>query len=190
MGPNAMILVFWTLNFKPAVRIHISPLSHQSSSIFHQQCQKLLSIQVLTPSFPLCGLIVVPLWETRNNIMAPGLPHWTLKYIRALGGELTGEPRIFYIFEGNAAVLNFEGHQPETVHNSAFHPTHSFNNIISLLGLVWSQWWKGNITQNSSWSRKWCGRVQSDSKVWETALGPTGTWILFIINHDLLRTEW
>ena len=81
---------------------------------------------------------MVPLWETRNNIMAPGFPHWTLKYIRALGGELTGEPRIFYIFEGNAEVLNFEGHQPETVHNSAFHPTHSFNSIISLLDLVWS----------------------------------------------------
>ena len=138
MGPYAMILVFWTLSFKPAICIHISPLCPQSSSIFHQQCQRLLRIPVLTSSFLLCGLIVLSLWETRNHIMAPGFPHWTLKCIRVPGRELTGEPRIFYIFEGNAAVFNIEGHQSETVHNSASHPTHSFNNTITLLRFVWS----------------------------------------------------
>ena len=136
---NLPIFVFWTLSFKPTVCIHTSLLCPQSSSIFHQQCQQLLRIPVLTPSFLLCGLIGShSLWETRNHIMAPGFPHWTLKCIRVPGGKLTGEPRIFYIFEGNAAVLNIEGHQSETVHNSASHPTHSFNNTISLLGFVWS----------------------------------------------------
>lgn len=90
--------------------------------------------------------------------------------------EFTGAPRIFSLFfQGNAAILVIEGHEPKRVHSSALEPTgFLITSCLCKAGLGVTMMIKGKCHQKLNVPENEDGSVQSDSKVWKIVQRPTG----------------